>query len=141
MIALASAMVVSCDKVPMNGDLDGMWQLMKIDTPSGCRETKSDRAYMSIQLHLSQWNHSSDIYYAHFRREGDSIFFYDFCHHSLHRSTADDNEPITYEEMTTTKIMDAWGIHNLDARYRVQELNSDALVLQKEDTTLTFRKF
>ena len=144
---VATAAVGSCDKVPINGDLDGMWQLMNIQTPEGSRETKSDRAYLCIQLHLSQWDHVGYRYYAHFRREGDSIFFYDFCHHGLHRTEADDNEPITYEEMTKTDpaqgwpLMDAWGVHNLDARYRVQKLNSDALILEKEDTTLTFRKF
>jgi len=146
-VIAATAAISSCDKVPINGDLDGMWQMMTIQTPAGTRDMKSTRAYLCIQLHLSQWDRGGNRYYAHFRREGDSIFFYDFYHHSLHRSKADDNEPITYEEMTKTDpskgwpLMDAWGIHNLDARYRVQKLNSDALVLEKEDTTLTFRKF
>ena len=146
-IASVIAMMSSCDKVPINGDLDGMWQLMSVQTPDGTRATKSDRAYMCIQLHLSQWDHGGKRYYAHFNHTGDSIFFYDFYHHSRHRSKADDNEPITYEEMTKTDpaegwpLMDVWGIHNLDARYRVQTLNSDALVLEKADTVLTFRKF
>ena len=31
---VAAAAVGSCDKVPLNGDLDGMWQLMNIQ-PGG----------------------------------------------------------------------------------------------------------
>jgi hypothetical protein len=37
--------------------------------------------------------------------------------------------------------MAAWGIHNLAARYRVRQLDGEALILEKADTTLFFRKF
>lgn len=117
-----------------------MWQIMTIQTPDGTRTVKSNRAYLSFQLHLSQWDCGTKRYYAHFSHTGDSIFFYDFKHDSLHRTKADDNEEITIEEMTKEKIMDEWGVHHLDARYHVQHLNSDELVLERADTVLHFRK-
>ena len=132
--------MTGCDKVPMNGDLDGMWQLMTVQTAADTRNVRNDKAYMSIQLHLSQWDCAGIRYYAHFVHEGDSIRFYDFVHDSLHRSKADDNEWITEEEMHNG-VMDVWGIHNLDARYRVRQLDDEALVLEKADTTLFFRRF
>jgi len=133
-------LLTGCDKVPMNGDLDGLWQLTTVQTGQDVRDVKSDRAYLSFQLHLTQWDHVGFRYFAHFTHEGDSIRFYDFAHDSLHRSKADDNEWVTEEEMRDG-AMDAWGIHNLDARYRVRQLDGEALILEKADTTLFFRKF
>jgi len=133
-------LLTSCDKVPMNGDLDGMWQLMTVQTGQNVRNVRDDRAYMSIQLHLTQWYQGGNTLYSHFVHEGDSIRFYDFAHDSLHRSKADDNEWVTEEDMLNG-AMDAWGIHNLDARYRVRQLDGEALILEKADTTLFFRKF
>ena len=138
-LSLFTLLLSSCDKVPINGDLYGMWQLTTIQTPEATRDVKSTRAYLSIQIHLSQWDHTGTTFYAHFVHEGDSIRFYDFAHESLHRSKADDNEWVTEEEMQGG-IMDAWGIHSLDARYRTRQLDSDALVLECADTVLFFRK-
>lgn len=137
---LAFFLLASCDKVPMNGDLDGLWQLMTVRTGSETRDARNDYAYLSFQLHLTQWDHAGRSFFAHFVHEGDSIRFYDFVHDSLHRSKADDNEWVTEEEMSSG-VMDVWGVHNLNARYRVRQLDGDALVLEKADTTLFFRKF
>ena len=138
-LSFFALLLSSCDKVPINGALDGMWQLTTIQTPQETRDVKATRAYLSIQLHLSQWDHTGTTFYAHFAHEGDSIRFYDFTHASLHRDKNDDDEWITAEEMRAG-IMDAWGIHSLDARYRTRQLDSDALVLECADTVLYFRK-
>ena len=132
-------LLTSCDKVPINGDLDGQWQLTTVQTPEVTRDMKPLCAYLCIQLHLSQWDYAGNRFFAHFVHEGDSIRFYDFAHASLHRSKADDNEMITEQEMRDG-IMDAWGIHNLDARYRVRKLDGEALVLERADTTISFVK-
>ncbi len=133
--------MVSCDKVPINGDLDGMWQVMTIQTPQGVRNMKAERAYLSVQLKLCQWDNAKRRYYSHFEHQGDSLFFYDFAYISLHRTKDDDNEWMTEYDMVKKKIMDVWGIHNLNARYRVIELNGDNLTLQSADTIISFRKF
>lgn len=133
-------LLTGCDKVPMNGDLDGLWQLTTVQTGQNVRDVKSDHAYLSFQLHLTQWDHVGTRYFAPFTHEGDSIFFHNFYHDSLHRSKADDNEKVTPEEMRDG-AMDAWGIHSLNAHYRVRQLNGEALILEKADTTLFFRKF
>ena len=138
-LSLFTLLLNSCDKVPINGDLDGLWQLTTIQTPESTRDVKSTRAYLSIQLHLSQWDNNGTTFYAHFVHEGDSIRFYDFAHASLHRDKNDDDDWITEEEMRGG-IMDAWGIHSRDARYRTRQLDSDALVLERADTVLYFRK-
>ena len=132
--------LVACDKTPINGKLDGLWQLTAIQTPDGTRDTRADRTYLSIARHLSQWEQGATCFYAHFVHEGDSIRFYDFANQSLHRSKEDNDEWLTASQMSDG-IMDAWGIHTLDARFRTRQLDSEALVLEKADTTLFFKKF
>ena len=43
--------ISSCDKAPINGKLDGRWQLMTIEYTNGKIE-ECNRIYYSIQLHL-----------------------------------------------------------------------------------------
>ena len=50
-IAVLLVLIVSaCGKTPINGDLDGRWQILKIEYASGEEETP-ERAYYSVALH------------------------------------------------------------------------------------------
>ncbi len=142
LICSLSLMPTACDKVPMNGDLDGMWQLMTITTPEGTRDVKNDRVYTSFQLHLVQWKkiYEDATFYSHFRHTSDSLYFYDFAHSSNHAIDDNQDEWVTPAEMNEG-LLDAWGIHSIDARYRVLQLDDNALRLQQADTLLYFRKF
>lgn len=137
------AALTACDKTPMNGALDGMWQLTSVETPEGTRTTTNDRLFVSFQLHLTQWEvpGTMRVYYAHFSHRGDSLCFFDFTTQALHDlSEGDDDHLITPAEMANG-LLDAWGVHTTDARYKVLRLNHQSLILQAQDTTLTFRKF
>lgn len=141
-IVAAAVLVASCDKTPINGALDGMWQLTTITTPDGVREMTGSRLFVSFQLHLTQWERSGTgvFYHSHFTHEGDSIRFYDFCYRARHDLSDGDNDLwITPAGMDTT--LGQWGIHSTDARYHVRELSHSSLVLEAADTTLAFRKF
>ncbi|MBQ7494954.1 MAG: lipocalin-like domain-containing protein [Bacteroidaceae bacterium] len=136
----------SCDKTPVNGDLDGMWQLMTIQTPGRTLEVKERRAYVCIYGQLAEWRvplkpGAEDYhYYSHFIHQGDSLCFLDLCHASTHTATGSDDRRVTAEEMTSGAMAD-WGIRTLHTRYRVLQLNTDHLTLQKADTLYAFRKF
>lgn len=146
-IFLILILCVSCDKVPMNGDLDGMWQLMSIEEGGVVTNIKSEKRYMSFQLHLVQFGHGNknDINgvlprhcYAHFKHKGDSIFIYDLCHDSENATSADNNE--WYREEDLQKIK-PWGMYSLNNRFKVEKLDSDAMILRREDLVLKYRKF
>ena len=144
-VLLSLILCVSCDKVPMNGDLDGMWQLMRVEDENGAKDVKADKLYMSFQLHLVQFdgkndkgNFQSRLYYAHFKHEGDSLFIYDLSYNSQNATSEDNNEWFTDADLYKLK---PWGIYSLDSRYKVLKLNSDAMVLRHEDLVLTYRKF
>ena len=146
-LLLCLVFFASCDKVPMNGDLDGMWQLMVKEDANGIKNVKSDKIYMSFQLHLIQLDGPDKdnggrfrprFYYGRFKHEGDSLFIYELCHDSKNETAADNNEWIKESELDK---LEQWGIYSLNNRYKVVKLDSDAMILRHEDLVLTYRKF
>ena len=137
------AFLGTCDKMPINGDLDGMWQLMTVQTPGHTRDAKTDQVYMCIQLHMVEWRYVRNDkihFYSHFRQQADSLYILDLYHASTHAAVGSDDIPVTASEMALG-AMDLWGIHTLDTRYRIHHLDENDLTLEKADTIYTFRKF
>jgi len=121
-IAVLLILIVSaCGKTPINGDLDGRWQIMKIEYASGEEETP-ERAYYSVALHtinlmqVGVTNQTGNMEYT-----GDSLFV----------------------EMPVSKIEDLlpFGMNDTKQRFGVKELTSKHLVLQSDYARLEFRKF
>ena len=135
-------LLVSCDMTPINGALDGRWQLTSIETPATIRKTKDNLVFLSIQLRIAQWDDFTHNrrYYSHFTHQGDSLFFFEFVHPAAHSVNDNTNKPISADDLSLG-LMDAWGIHTFDTRYRVQTLTHSSLILEKADTVLCFRKF
>ena len=135
-------LLVSCDKTPVNGALDGHWQLTSIETPEASIQTKENHTFLSIQLQLAFWEDNSNkvLLYSHFTHRGDSLHFFDLVHPSAHSVDDNTTQWVTAEELDRG-LMNAWGIHSLDTRYYIRTLNSSSLVLEKADTLLCFRKF
>ena len=121
-IAVLLILIVSaCGKTPINGDLDGRWQIMKIEYASGEEETP-ERAYYSVALHtinLMQVGVTSQT--GNMEYTGDSLFV----------------------KMSVSKIEDLlpFGMNDTKQRFGVKELTSKHLVLQSDYARLEFRKF
>lgn len=122
--------VTACDKVPMNGNLDGMWQLMAIQNngTSNVSDVKGSRLYYSFQLHLVQLN-SGDAY-AHFSHLNDSIVMYDWCKGNLNN-----------DKITDPTVLNKFGLYELRDSFRVEVLTHDKMQLRSRKATLNFRKF
>ncbi|GGJ84606.1 lipocalin-like domain-containing protein [Parabacteroides faecis] len=122
MIAILLMLIVgACGKMPVNGDLDGRWQIMKIEYASGEEETP-ERAYYSVALHtinLMQVGVTSQT--GNMEYTGDSLFV----------------------EMPISKIENLlpFGMNGTEQRFGVKELTSKQLVLQSDYARLEFRKF
>ena len=122
MIAILLMLIVgACGKMPINGDLDGRWQIMKIEYASGEEETP-ERAYYSVALHtinLMQVGVTSQT--GNMEYTGDSLFV----------------------EMPVSKIENLlpFGMNGTEQRFGVKELTSKQLVLQSDYARLEFRKF
>ena len=119
--ALLLLMAGACGKMPINGDLDGRWQIMKIEYASGVEEVP-ERAYYSVALHtinlmkVDVSNQTGNMEYT-----GDSLFVV----------------------MPISKVEDLlpFGMNGTEQRFGVKELTSKHLILQSDYARLEFRKF
>ena len=133
-------LLTSCDKVPINGDLDGLWQLMSIQQGDDVRDTKADRLYCSFQLHLFMLGEDSGPreYFGRFEHEGNTIRFYSFTYRSKY------TEESNYDQLMTDDadlaVIAPWGFYSTDCTFDVVTLNSSTLVLRSGNTTITYRK-
>ena len=119
--ALLLLMASACGKMPINGDLYGRWQIMKIEYASG-EEEVPERAYYSVALHtinlmkVGVSNQKGNMEYT-----GDSLFVV----------------------MPVSKVEDLlpFGMNGTEQRFGIKELTSKHLVLQSDYARLEFRKF
>ena len=118
-IAVLLVLIVSaCGKTPINGDLDGRWQIMKIEYVSG----EEERAYYSVALHtinLMQVGGTSQT--GNMEYTGDSLF--------------------VVMPISTVENLLPFGMNGTEQRFGVKELTSKHLVLQSDYARLEFRKF
>ncbi len=152
LILLAMSLSTACDKMPDNGQLDGMWQLMSIETADGhILDVKDQQHYWSFRLRLVQFTASrgidTDKYYAHFYREEGNIVLKDFCQEARYEKDTDDNVWVSSEE---AELLHPWGVYGqtdeddsqkIKATYRVEALTDTRLVLKSDQVCLIFRKF
>jgi len=140
LMVLLGGCLSACDKMPMNGDLDGMWQLMSEENDSTAADLKSTRHYISFQLHTAQLGTATNprCYYARFRHTADSLQLLTLCANSINASDSDDNTPVPPDSLASLR---AWGIYELDPAFEVVKLNASTLVLQSAHSLLRFRKF
>ena len=120
-VVLLVLIVSSCGKMPINGDLDGRWQIMKIAYASG-EEEAPERAYYSVVLHtinLMKVDVTSQT--GNMEYTGDSLFVV----------------------MPISKVEDLlpFGMNGTEQRFGVKELTSKHLILQSDYARLEFRKF
>lgn len=149
-IALFAVMfsLTGCDKVPNNGDLDDMWQLMSIEEDGIVTNTKERQVYWSIRTNLVQFNSKyTERKYAHFTRNGNTLNIFDLCFMSANENEQDNDEWITYEER---EVMEPWGLclekdpereGRLRQTFTIELLNNDNMILTSGKFRLIFRKF
>lgn len=130
-------MVTACDKLPINGKLDGMWQLEEIEYSNG-DHIVPEATYYSFQLHLmkltqvheeSLYGSKSDRYLGRFTHTNDSLIVYDFR--------------IYYqeEESATPEQLIPFGITGTSEHFEVEKLNRKKMILKSRHARLLFRKF
>lgn len=133
-------LLTACDKLPANGDLDGMWQLIEVEHNGVIRNVKEGQVYMSIQLKLFMLGDrvNSMRYYGYFNHEGDSIFFWQFSYPSMNESDDDNNLPVEEEDKGE---LERWGFYSLKERFKVEKLTKDLLIMQSDSVKIRYIKF
>ncbi len=129
-----------CDKLPANGDLDGLWQLMEIDTGGTVTDTKSDRLYCSFQLHLFMLGSQQAgprAYFGYFEHKGSTIRFHRFTFRSDYTEDSNEDRLMTDDDLS---VIQPWGFTSTDCTFTVKELTGKRLVISQGETTITYRK-
>ena len=139
-ILIMCFLLTACDKLPANGDLDGMWQLIEVEHNGVIRNVKEDQVYMSIQLKLFMLGDrvNSMRYYGYFNHEGDSIYFWQFSYPSMNESDDDNNLPVEEEDKGE---LERWGFYSLKEIFKVEKLTKDLLIMQSDSVKIRYIKF
>ncbi len=128
-------MLQSCElETSNNGNLDGNWQLMEIDTlaTGGIANVKDYQMFYSVQmrlLNLRTYNNtsiSSDLYF-HFENTGDS----------LKLITASSKGEIMYKVST----IQPYGLNKEEESFKIISLDANYMQLRSDCLLLKFRKF
>lgn len=111
----------ACSKLPINGNLDGQWQVQQIEYRSGETETPK-QTYYNISLHTVNLMQVGGPFEAgNMQYSGDSLWI---------------SMPISPLEK-----LRPFGLNQKDTRFGVEKLTSSHLVLQSDYARLSFRKF
>lgn len=123
--------ISSCDKAPINGKLDGRWQLMTIEYENG-RVEECYRIYYSIQLHLveiSDKGGKGGTFIGRFSYKDDEVTMSDFRRRGQE------------EELATLAELQTFGISLPLTHFKVEKATSEKLILKSDYARLNFRKF
>lgn len=147
-LLLGATTLASCDKTPMNGDLDGMWRLTEMHSkPTADAPTYSLQAdlraqrifwnfqlrLLSIQNHDGLANSETNETVARFEHSGNRLHV---THTYIHRRAED----ILITDPATTQLEHV-GIRGCSSSFEVKCLTSKRMVLCSERDSLVFRKY
>ncbi|MDE6096993.1 MAG: lipocalin-like domain-containing protein [Muribaculaceae bacterium] len=121
-----SACVAGCQKSPINGDLDGQWQVMSVD-PEPSDKVISDRIYYCFYLHTCQLS----IYDIGIWTAGNMT--YDGENLTLDFPNANSSESVSK--------LKHYGIYTNPVTFNIEYLDNKKLVLRNGETVVTLRKF
>lgn len=140
-ILLLSVLFSGCDKLPENGDLDGLWQLMSIQNGGTTTDMKAKRMYCSFQLKLFMLGNDAypRHFFGYFEHKGSTMRFHHFTFRSDYVEGGKIDELMTDE--TGLKHIAPWGFYSTDCTFNVVKLNSSELILEHGDTKIVYRKF
>lgn len=140
--------MTACEKTPVNGALDGMWQLMEVSEKSATSEsgwaeaksTKGEGIYWNFQLdllvihsqHQSLNGYTFDTA-ARFRHEGGRLEVTEMYVHY------DNRDSLIVDPATT--IFEPLYIRSNQSSYAVEKLTGKQLILCSDYNRLVFRKF
>ena len=121
-----------------NGDFDGLWQLTAIDSigTGHTADMHTSGEYWAVQVHLLEVRNTKG-------QHSRVLFRFDFYGDSLklrspYYDESGEGGTLPVHNVSSLK---RFGVDQSDQGYRVVTLNSDEMVLQKEDVRLSFRKY
>lgn len=124
---------ISCERIFINGDLDGMWRLQRVETENSVEYP--DSIFYSFQRHLmhlgiySETEYPKKWYMGCFEFNGDSLVMDNFYRYP---GIVGDSDP---------KELECLYIYDDTMRFKVDHLSNDELVLSTLGLRYTFIKW
>lgn len=115
----------SCQKSPINGDLDGQWQVMDV-SPEPLEKPIGQRIYYCFSLHVCQLTYYDGVFTAGNMAFDGKTLRLDF--------------PYATSYVSREKLRQ-YGINENPITFTVEHLDKKSLILKHGDTTVTMRKF
>ncbi|MBR1389115.1 MAG: lipocalin-like domain-containing protein [Prevotella sp.] len=133
---VSGLLFTSCDiETSKNGDLDGYWHLVGVDTLSNSGQTDlSDQVvFWAFQARMLQLRGTEQELYMRFQHEGDQLVL-----SAPHLRDREREDPEVTEEYMN--FLYPYGINAKEERFNVLRLTGDDMVLQSATLQLRFRK-
>ncbi len=129
----------SCDlEMSDNGELDGFWQLARIDTiGGGSSDMVPTRLFWSVQLHLLELSdhgsgHNNKTYLLRFDQDGSHLRVYD-----PYQSARNEGD----KPVADAAVLQPYGIQSLDETFEILRLDGDKLQLRSSLLQLEFNRY
>ena len=121
-----------------NGDLDGFWHLVQVDTlqTGGVKDTSKELFFWSFQVNLLEFSDRSyqiPIFMARFNHDNGQLNVTQPCLYNRDEG----NEMVTEENV---KDISPYGLNALEETFRVEELSGSRMTLSNGTLRLYFKK-
>ena len=120
---------VSCQKAPINGHLDGRWQILEIEIDKELSNVKDQQLYYNFYLHvcnLSSYGEQYEFAEANLHYE-DDIIYLDFPY---------------VDTLDQTEYLQQFGIYSNPVVFEVEYIDKKKLIIKEGDNIIiTLRKF
>lgn len=116
-----------------NGDLDGYWQMVQMDSVASDKVTnmKGSGIFYAVYAHLLQVHGAGTQVSFRFKHFGDSLTLY-----SPYADYGQNDQPV--EDVSVLK---PYGINRLHENFHVDALSNSKMILSNQDVRLYFRKY
>lgn len=123
---LIAGISAGCQKSPVNGDLDGQWQVMSVE-PVPSESVIEGRLYYCLSLHTCQLSTYGGVWITgNMSFSGKTL--------TLHFPDAE-----SYQ--SSNDALRQYGISSNPVTFSVDHLDKKKMILKSGDTTVTLRKF
>ena len=139
-LLLGCMLMASCDiETSGNGDLDGFWHLVEVDTlqTSGKADVADQRLFWGVQAKLIHLQGTDNRFYLRFTHTADSLTLYQPHLDHWHQDQVDGGD-IPVDDAT---LMAPYGIQRLEEHYKVEALDGEKMILSTSTLRLFFKKF
>ena len=138
---IATITLSSCDgfEISNNGDLDGMWHLVQVDSLRvNClpQDYTNEGIFWSIQDKLMMVEDKQDRYqslFLRFSREGN-VFCTSEPYINHHREKPE-------EKTEDVSLLKPYGLNKVNETFQIEKINSEELILQSDILSLSFVRY